>query len=47
MGTEPTIAEGFAALLGHPIPRIDILDIGAMLEEGGDRCAQGGTRHGI
>jgi FkbM family methyltransferase len=27
----------FADVLGHPIPRINILDIGAMLEDGSDR----------
>ena len=37
MGTEPAVDEGFAAILGHRVPLIDILDIGAMLEDGGDR----------
>jgi FkbM family methyltransferase len=32
MATAPTTSISFADLLGHPIPHIDILDIGAMLE---------------
>ena len=37
MESTPAVVGGIAELLGRPVPPIDVLDIGAMREEGGDR----------